>query len=121
MIDASHRKSRLCCSVKPAFKVLMATWISLFPGSLSGPLHTSPNSPEEKRRSLTVAFTFQLTLIFEAVGQVDILRLSQHSSTGSEPLMTTVSYRMITSGFRGFTPSNNVLCLEHVFAITPLK
>lgn len=55
MIDASHRKSRLCCSVYPAFKVLMATWISLFPGSLSGPLHTSPNSPKTNRRSFSVS------------------------------------------------------------------
>jgi len=45
MMLASHRKSRLCFSVKPTFSVLMATDMSRFPGSLSRPLHTSPNSP----------------------------------------------------------------------------
>ncbi|TNN69159.1 hypothetical protein EYF80_020626 [Liparis tanakae] len=30
---------------KPTFSVLMATDMSRFPGSLSRPLHTSPNSP----------------------------------------------------------------------------
>lgn len=48
MMLASARKSRLCFSVYPAFSVLIATMSSLFPGSLSGPLHTSPNSPDKQ-------------------------------------------------------------------------
>lgn len=49
MMLASDRKSLLCLSVYPAFSVLMATQISLFPGILRRPLQTSPNSPENTR------------------------------------------------------------------------
>lgn len=45
MMDASFRKSRRCFSVYPDLRVLMATKISLFPGSFKWPLQTSPNSP----------------------------------------------------------------------------
>lgn len=45
MMDASLRKSRRCFSVYPDLRVLMATKISLFPGSFKWPLQTSPNSP----------------------------------------------------------------------------
>lgn len=48
IIDASARKSRLCLSVYPPFRVLMATQISFLLGSFRRPLHTSPNSPEDK-------------------------------------------------------------------------
>lgn len=49
MMLASLRKSRLCFSVYPALSVLMATQISFLDGSLNRPLHTSPNSPDERR------------------------------------------------------------------------
>lgn len=45
MMDASLRKSRRCFSVYPDLRVLMATKISLLPGSFKWPLQTSPNSP----------------------------------------------------------------------------
>lgn len=48
MIDASARKSRLCLSVYPPLRVLMATQISFLLGSFRRPLHTSPNSPKDK-------------------------------------------------------------------------
>lgn len=54
MIDASARKSRLCLSVYPPLRVLMATQISFLLGSFRRPLHTSPNSPgdETPRRAV---------------------------------------------------------------------
>lgn len=54
MMLASLRKSRLCFSVYPDFRVLMATNISLFPGSFRLPLHTSPNSPKEGHKQTLV-------------------------------------------------------------------
>ncbi len=50
---ASLRNSRLCCSEYPAFRLLMATWISLLLGSLRRPLQTSPNSPGSQTRAFT--------------------------------------------------------------------
>ena len=47
MIDASARKSRLCLSVYPPLRVLMATQISFLLGIFRRPLHTSPNSPAD--------------------------------------------------------------------------
>ncbi len=56
---ASLRKSRLCCSEYPAFRLLMATWISLLLGSLRRPLQTSPNSPGSQTRACQlIEFTF---------------------------------------------------------------
>lgn len=51
MILASLKKSLLCRSMWPPFKVLMATGISLFPGVFKRPLQTSPNSPENMNKS----------------------------------------------------------------------
>lgn len=45
MIEASRRKSRLCCSVQPPLRVFIATMMSILPGPRSRPRHTSPYSP----------------------------------------------------------------------------
>lgn len=50
MMDASARKSLLCLSVYPPFRVLMATQISFLLGSFRRPLHTSPNSPGDEAK-----------------------------------------------------------------------
>ena len=49
MMEASVRKSRRFFSVAPGLRVLMATVISGRPGIRSLPLHTSPNSPAQRK------------------------------------------------------------------------
>ena len=53
MILASVKKSSRFFSDAPAFSVLMAITTSSWPGIRIRPLHTSPNSPAEKKRNLT--------------------------------------------------------------------